>query len=151
MSCSWGSVPRLYFRSNRDSPSPLATLTILDNEPNPGTLTFGAPNFVCSETGALATISAIRTRGSLGSVSVQYRTADDTAAAGLDYGAVSGTLVFANGETNKTFTVPIFDDALSEPDELLYLILTNVTGGATLLDELPSLLRKLKQIHELVR
>jgi hypothetical protein len=119
--------------------TPVATLTILDNEPNPGELTFGAPNYSCSETSGLATISVIRTRGSLGTVSIQYYTADDTATAGQDYGAVSGTLIFANGQTNKTFTVPVFNDGVMQSEELLYLVLTNATGGATLLDELPSL------------
>src|SRR6185503_246911 len=48
------------------------------------------------------------------------------------YSGVIGTLVFAAGQTNKTFTIPILDDALIEGNEIVTLILTNATGGATL-------------------
>ena len=34
-----------------------------------------------------------------------------TATAGSDYTAVSGTLTFAAGETEKTVSVPVLDDA----------------------------------------
>lgn len=40
-------------------------------------------------------------------VTVDYATADQTATAGVDYTAVSGTLTFAPGETSKTVVVPI--------------------------------------------
>lgn len=40
-------------------------------------------------------------------VTVDYATADQTATAGVDYTAVSGTLTFTPGQTIKTVTVPI--------------------------------------------
>ena len=46
--------------------------------------------------------------------SVDYATADGTAGAPADYGAVSGTLAFAAGETSMTITVPIVDDDVDE-------------------------------------
>ena len=45
-------------------------------------------------------------------VTVNYATADDTATAGADYQSASGTLSFAPGETSKSFTVTILNDAL---------------------------------------
>jgi hypothetical protein len=48
------------------------------------------------------------------SASVNYATADGSATAGSDYGAVSGTLTFARGETRKTIAVPIYGDRLGE-------------------------------------
>ena len=43
-------------------------------------------------------------------VTVNFGTANGTALAGSDYGANSGTLTFAAGETSKTITVSIVND-----------------------------------------
>ena len=61
-------------------------------------------------------------------VTVNYATADGTATAGEDYTAVSGTLTFATGETTKTVSVAILDDAVSDGGETLTLQLSNVSG-----------------------
>jgi hypothetical protein len=50
------------------------------------------------------------------SVSVKYRTADLSAAAGSDYRAVSGTVTFARGETSKTILVPVIGNRVAGPD-----------------------------------
>jgi hypothetical protein len=65
----------------------------------------------------LATITVERKGGSAGNLSVNYATADGTATAGQDYTSTSGTLNFGNGETSKTFQIPILNDATTEPDE----------------------------------
>ena len=62
-------------------------------------------------------------------VTVHYATADDTAAAGADYTATSGTLSFAPGDLAKTVSVPILDDAHDEGSETLTLTLSNATGA----------------------
>ena len=64
-------------------------------------------------------------------VSVRYATSDGTAQAGLDYEAVSGSLRFEAGETQKTVSVPIHDDADDEGSETLSL---SNAFGATLSD-----------------
>ena len=58
-------------------------------------------------------------------VKVDYRTADDTATAGEDYTAVEGTLIFERGETSKTVSVPVLDDAHDDDGETLTLSLSN--------------------------
>ena len=68
-------------------------------------------------------------RAPLGPVTVAYATANGTATAGSDYTAASGTLVFAAGETAKTVTVTVRDDAHDEGRETLTLGLSNASGA----------------------
>ena len=62
-------------------------------------------------------------------VSVDYATKDGTAAAGADYTAASGTLVFAPGETAKTVSVALLDDSIDEGKETFTLTLSNPQGA----------------------
>ena len=62
-------------------------------------------------------------------VTVDYTTADGTATAGQDYTATSGTLTFSPGETEKTVSVPLLDDAVDEGEETLTLRLSNAAGA----------------------
>src|SRR5262249_5206404 len=65
-------------------------------------------------------------------VTVNYYTEDDSAKAGEDYIATSGTLTFAPGETSKTFTVVIKGDRMREPDESFYVWLSDCSSNAHL-------------------
>jgi Ca2+-binding RTX toxin-like protein len=66
--------------------------------------------------------------------SIDYATADFTAAAGQDYVAISGTLQFDAGENTKTVSIAIVGDTTVEPREYFYLNLSNATDGATIDD-----------------
>ncbi len=66
-------------------------------------------------------------------VQVDWATANGTATAGSDYTAASGTLTFAPGETQKTISIPVLADAVTEGAETLLVNLTNAQG-ATLSD-----------------
>ena len=68
-------------------------------------------------------------RAASGPVSVDYATADGTATAGADYTAASGTLTFAPGETEKTVSVALLDDAIDEGRETFTLKLSNPRGA----------------------
>ena len=68
-------------------------------------------------------------RASSATVTVDYATADETAAAGADYTETSGTLTFLAGETAKTVAVPVIDDVIDEGSETLTLTLANPSGG----------------------
>ena len=62
-------------------------------------------------------------------VTVDYATSNGTATAGSDYTATSGTLSFAAGETEKTVSVPVLDDAHDEGSETLTLTLSHPSGA----------------------
>ncbi|MBE9144651.1 Calx-beta domain-containing protein [Planktothrix mougeotii] len=111
-----------------------ATLTILDNDvlTNPGTLAFSIGNIDINENAGTATVTVNRTGGTDGIVGINYTTSDGNAIAGNDYTPTSGTLTFAAGQTNQTFTVNIIDDTLVEGNETFNLSLSNITGGAIL-------------------
>jgi CSLREA domain-containing protein/uncharacterized repeat protein (TIGR01451 family) len=104
-------------------------VTIIDDD-GPGVFQFREELFYASEHSGQATITVVRSRGTDGIVSVNVATHDLTATADDDYIATSGTLNFADGETTKTFTIPLRDDSAFERDEDIELVLSSPTGGA---------------------
>ena len=54
-------------------------------------------------------------------VTLRYRTSDESATAGLDYLTTAGVLAFAPGETSKIVSVPVLDDDLDEWPETVEL------------------------------
>jgi hypothetical protein len=101
-------------------------------ETGAGQLQFSSARYSINEDGGDSTITVVRTVGSTGAVSVDFATAGGSAIAGMDYTTISGTLNFTEGQTSKTFTVPILDDPLAEKKKTIGLHLSNPTGGATL-------------------
>jgi predicted extracellular nuclease/Ca2+-binding RTX toxin-like protein len=111
------------------------TITNDDLPPVPGAFSIDDVSHVEGNAGTTSyTFTVTRSGGSDGTVTVDYTTADGTAAAGSDYAATSGTLTFLNGETSKTITVLVSGDTTFEPNENFTLNLTNPTGGATIAD-----------------
>jgi hypothetical protein len=108
------------------------TGTIVNDDTAAGSLQFSSAAYSVNENGGAATITVTRTGGSAGTVTVDYSTPEGTADSVGDYTAVTGTLTFANGVTQQSFTIPIVDDALNEANETVNLSLANPTGGATL-------------------
>jgi outer membrane protein assembly factor BamB len=75
-----------------------------------------------------------------GSLTVNWTTADDTATAGTDYVAASGTVTFADGQATQTVPVTTLNDTTPEQNEDFELIATpsggtSVMGVATLLTD----------------
>ncbi len=62
-------------------------------------------------------------------VTVSYATANNTAVAGADYVATSGTLTFTPGQESKTISVTINGDTTFEPNETFNVNLTSPTNA----------------------
>ena len=112
----------------------ISTLLIVDDDFSPGRLQFSAREYSANEYETNAVITVLRTNGSSGIVKVTYFTIDGDARAPFDYTAVSNQVTFADGETVKTFNVPIIPDILAETNETVTLRLQFPTGGAVLGD-----------------
>ncbi len=110
-----------------------ATLTIIDTVPAPGQLSFSMTNFIASSGDGAATITVLRTNGTSGSVSATYLTQPGTALPGINYNSVTGTVTFNDGDTVKTFNVPLINNPAAQIPVSLSLSLTNPVGGATLI------------------
>jgi uncharacterized delta-60 repeat protein len=114
-----------------------AACTIKDNDSSAGapTIQFAHRNFSASEGDGTATVTVTRSGDTSAPATVSYSTNNPvgpgTASDRSDYTTAFGTLSFAAGETTKTFTVFITDDALVEGDEVFGVTLSSPTGGAT--------------------
>ena len=68
----------------------------------------------------------VRLTGASGfTAQVNYQTSAGTAQAGIDYQAVSGTLVFQPGETEQSIVIPIVADGVADDGETFQLTLSN--------------------------
>jgi uncharacterized delta-60 repeat protein len=105
------------------------TVTIVDNDFRAGNLTFSALSYSVAESGGSLTVNVIRTNGSTGVLTVDYATVSGTAQAGNDYVAQSGTLIFAEGQTNQSINIVILDDAAVEGDESFTVQLSSPGPG----------------------
>jgi hypothetical protein len=76
-----------------------------------------------------AAFTVTLSQASAGTVTVNYATADGSAAAGSDYVATSGTLTFAPGETSKTLGVDVVGDFDDEGAETFTLNLSGASGA----------------------
>jgi hypothetical protein len=86
-------------------------------------------HFVADENAGGVQVSVRRTGDTSGTTTVDYMTTGITASDRSDFTAAVGTLVFAPGETLKSFEVLLTDDVLVEGFESLRLLLTNPSGA----------------------
>jgi len=107
-----------------------AVVTIYDDDFATKYVKFSAPNYVVSEGEPAAVVTVFRLGTADDSVSVNYAMIDGTARNGRDYVAVSGVLTWAAGDSSpKTITIPIINDAYSEPVKTATIRLSNITSG----------------------
>lgn len=67
-------------------------------------------------------------------ISVNYATADNTAAAGIDYVATSGTLTFTPGQTSQPLSVTVNGDLLNDAASVTFNVNLAAATNATIAD-----------------
>ncbi len=122
-----------------------AIVTVVNVQIAPGNLGFATNSYAVVEgnsgTQTNAAVTVRRTGGSSGVVSIDYATTTNgTALVNVKFLPVSGTLSFADGETEKSFLVPIIGNDLVEGNQTVGLILSNPQGGANLVGSASSFL-----------
>ncbi|PYS79504.1 MAG: hypothetical protein DMF66_02600, partial [Acidobacteria bacterium] len=93
------------------------------------TFQFSSTDYSAQESCAPITITVLRTGLTSQAASVDIASQDGTAKQKGDYTIVVGHLVFAAGETQKTFQVLISDDGYTEGPETATLLLQNPSNG----------------------
>lgn len=114
-------------------PQRLTPGLMFDNDTTAGVPGILVSDLVVDESAGTASFFVWLNKPSVNVVTVNYATADDTAIAGQDFRAASGSLSFAPGDIVKTITLDISDDALAEADEFFKLVLSN-PNNATIID-----------------
>lgn len=110
------------------------------------TVHFSQSNYQVLEDLAAVTLVVTRSGDTSGTASVDYVTNDGSATQKTDFEYAAGTLTFVPGETSKTFTVLLNEDAYAEGNENFNVSLSNPVGAAlgpqniatvVVLDDLP--------------
>ncbi|MBU7005194.1 Calx-beta domain-containing protein [Phosphitispora fastidiosa] len=105
-----------------------AQIMIKDNELS--LIAFSSASYEVAE-GDTITVTVIRTGDTANSADVSYAAiTGGTAAAGVDYTPVSGTLTFNPGETSKTFSISSIHDTRAEFNESVNIELLSCSGSA---------------------
>ena len=117
-------------------------VTILLNSVSTRTplIQLGATSYSVGEASGSASFTVTRTGDTSAPASVNYKTSDSAGLANCsvvaakasercDYVTSIGTVSFAAGQSSKTVTIPVVDDALVEGDETFTITLSNVTGA----------------------
>lgn len=98
--------------------------------PNASVFSISGPATISEGASAVFTIS--RTGTASASLSVNYATSNGSAAAPVDFGAVSGTMTFLPWETARTFAVTVLDDGVSEGAEQFAAVLSAPSSGGSI-------------------
>lgn len=111
-----------------------ATVTILDDDGTGSTVQFSPTSYSANETPGNSTVMLAITATRLGdpnaSITVSYATSNGSAAAGSDYLASTGSVVFGPSETQKLISITILNDDLIENGENFFVSLTNATNAS---------------------
>jgi TolB protein len=131
MSANGGNLTRLTFTGeDNDLEVSMQRQPAVASPPTAATVQFAVVNGFVTEGTPTATIEVTRTGDTSGAVAVDYAATSGSASERSDFSTAIGTLRFAAGETSRSFTISITDDAFAETDETINLTLGNATGAS---------------------
>jgi len=104
--------------------------TIVDND----VLSISVDDVTVNESAGTLTFTVSLSVPTTDAVTFDYATSDDSALAGSDYTAVSGSGSIAAGDTQYTIEIPITDDNYAELTETFNITLSNVSAGVAIAD-----------------
>ncbi|WP_286232502.1 Calx-beta domain-containing protein [Thalassotalea sediminis] len=108
----------------------LLTITIVDDEqPAKGSVSLSSSTASVNENTSEVSLILIRENGSYGELNVAYQTLDGTALSGSDYTSKNGTVIFADGEIEKSITISIIDDNVDESNENFSVTISSDNEG----------------------
>lgn len=105
-----------------------ATLTIVDDDSNPGVVTLTASDYVVDESVGSLAVTVVRTNGSTGPVSVTLATANGTATNGVDYLGLTNVLTFQDGVTSRIVSIAILSNTVPDGDRSFTVRLFDPAG-----------------------
>ena len=91
---------------------------------------FASDNFSAFESANSVTINVARSGDAATYSTVEYATSDGTAKQRKDYTLANGTIMFAPGETSKSFKVLLTNDVYVNGDRKVNLLLSHPAGAA---------------------
>ncbi|MEH1771542.1 beta strand repeat-containing protein [Nostoc sp.] len=104
-----------------------ATVTILDDDNAP---TISILDKSGNEGSGNLVFTVKLSNASTNVITVAYNTSNDTAIAGVDYTAVTGSLTFNPGVITQTISAPILNDFIAESSERFFVNLINPTNAS---------------------
>ncbi len=107
------------------------TGNIIDDDQPTVAIADGSPSPQTEADAATITFEVTLSNAADQAVTVDYTTTNGTAIAGEDYIAASDTLTFAAGETTRTITVTVLNDAIFEDPEAFTVDISNADAGGT--------------------
>lgn len=93
------------------------------------TVQFTATSYTAAESAGTFAVAVQRLNDTNTAVTVDYAAVDGTATNGLNYTAISGTLAFGDGETNKTILLTIMNNGFVEGTKNFRVLLSNPTNA----------------------
>ncbi len=109
-----------------------ATLNIIDNDYDPGYVTFSSATYVTNKTSGAAVLTVNRAGANKGTLTVQCITTNGSAISGVNYTGVTNTLVWNNLDSSPRYVVvPLTLDGLIGPSTAFGAYLTNAIVNTT--------------------
>jgi hypothetical protein len=126
---TFNPVSRSYTNLSANQTGAATSFAGTPTAPRQDSVRFSETSYVAGEGDSRFDVTVIRSGDVSAPASIDYSVDDGTASERSDYSTALGALRFAAGETSRSFTIFLTDDAYAEGDETIHLTLGNATGA----------------------